>query len=127
MGKPKILVIDDDFIVLDLLRDTLVMDGFEVITASSGLEGLGQLIKEQPDLVLLDIMMPNMDGYELCQKLKQSKSTSALPIIIVSAKAQPEDIEVGMALGVDDYITKPFDLKDMDKRIRIVLKKYKVM
>ncbi|MFH1283059.1 MAG: response regulator [bacterium] len=120
----KLLIIDDDYVVLDLLKSTLELDGFEVMCASSGLEGLEQLIKEKPDMVLLDIMMPQVDGYEICRKIKQSPSTADIPIIFVSAKAQPEDIEVGVAFGVDDYITKPFDLKDLSQRINIILKKY---
>ena len=119
-----LLIIDDDYVVLDLLREALTLEGFDIVSASSGLEGLEKLIKGKPDLVLLDIMMPHLDGYEVCKKIKQSPSTSNIPIIFVSAKAQPEDIEIGVSLGADDYVTKPFDFKDLAQRIRSVLEKY---
>lgn len=120
----RILVIDDDYVVLDLLKETLLMEGYDVICVSSGLDGLEQLIREKPDLVLLDVMMPDIDGYEMCKKIKECQSTADIPIIFVSAKAQPEDLEIGFSLGADDYVVKPFDMRDLTDRVRAVLMKY---
>jgi len=121
----KILAIDDDYVVLELLKETLMLEGYDVICVSSGLDGLEQLIKEKPDLVLLDVMMPQFDGYEICKKIKECKSTADIPIIFVSAKAQPEDLEIAFSLGADDYVIKPFDMKDLTDRVKAAIKKYK--
>ncbi|MFH1259465.1 MAG: response regulator [Elusimicrobiota bacterium] len=120
---PKILIIDDDYMISKLIQDNLEMEGFSVISASNGFKGLELMMREKPDMLLLDIMMPGMDGYEVCRKLKGSQATKSIPIIFLSAKSQDEDITLGLEMGADDYIPKPFDILDLGKRVRKALAK----
>ncbi len=104
----KILVVDDEPTIVRLMEFILARQGHEMIVAVNGEEALEKIKTHQPDLVLLDIMMPRIDGYEVAQKLRADPQTAALPIIMLSAKAQDEDIRRGVEVGVDEYITKPF-------------------
>lgn len=119
----KILIIDDDRLLVQILTETLTNEGFAVCAAHDGLTGIECMISESPDLVLLDIMMPGIDGYEVCKKLKESPATSNLPIIFISAKAAQEDIDKAFALGADDYIVKPFDTATVAERLKTVYQK----
>jgi DNA-binding response OmpR family regulator len=111
-----ILVVDDDPVIQKLLSVNFEMEGYNVLTASDGLEGLDAVSANRPDLVLLDVMMPRMDGVEVAKRLKADEATRDIPIILLSAKAQSADIEKGLAAGADDYVTKPFDpLELLDK------------
>ena len=103
-----ILVVDDDTDILALLEMSLASDGFKVITASNGENGLQKAKVEQPDLILLDVMMPQMDGLEVIKRLKDNTETSAIPVLWLTAKTQTEDKLRGLEIGGDDYITKPF-------------------
>jgi CheY-like chemotaxis protein len=105
----RILVCDDDPVILRLLQVNLELENYEVLLAHHGARAVEIATKEHPDLVVLDIMMPRMDGYEACQKLKAHESTKDIPVIFLSAKAQPSDIERGKEYGVAAYLTKPFD------------------
>ncbi len=116
-----ILVVDDDTDILALLEMSLASDGFKVITASNGENGLQKAKVEQPDLILLDVMMPQMDGLEVIKRLKDNTETSAIPVLWLTAKTQTEDKLRGLEIGGDDYITKPFDLREVTARINAVL------
>ena len=113
----KVLIIDDDNLLVDILKETLTHEGFAVCAAHDGLTGIECMITEEPDLVLLDIMMPGIDGFEVCRKLKESPSTASLPIVFISAKNTQEDIDRAVALGADDYIIKPFDTVGFGERL----------
>jgi CheY-like chemotaxis protein len=108
-GKKRILICDDDPVILRLLQVNLELEGYEPLLAHHGEQAVEVATAEQPDLVILDIMMPRMDGYEACQLLKANESTKDIPVIFLSAKAQPSDIERGKSFGVAEYLTKPFD------------------
>ena len=104
----KILVVDDEPTIVRLMEFILARQGHQMVVAVNGEEALAKIRAEQPDLVLLDIMMPRLDGYEVAQRLRADPATAKLPIIMLSAKAQEEDIRKGVDVGVDEYITKPF-------------------
>ncbi|HQN62610.1 MAG TPA: response regulator transcription factor, partial [Flexilinea sp.] len=116
----KVLVIDDTRNIQIMLRDFLESQGFEVEIAGDGIEAFDSIERSQPDLILLDIMMPNMDG---CQFISQLRKTSDLPVIMITAKQQEADIVHGFELGADDYITKPFKLRELLMRMRAVLRR----
>ena len=114
MGDKKILCIEDEPEMIDLIRLILGRRGFEVIGAASGEEGLAKLRQDKPDLVLLDLMMPDMDGWEVYQQMKADKKTKDIPVIVVTAKAQSIDKVLGLQVAkVDDYISKPFSPQDL--------------
>lgn len=117
----KILVVDDDFEILELVELSLTADGFEVITTGSGAEALAKVKQDAPDLILLDLMMPQMDGYEVMNRLKADMILSDIPVIMLTARAQVDDKVKGLSTGADDYITKPFDLGELTARIEAVL------
>ena len=107
--KKRVLVCDDDPVILRLLQVNLELEGYEVLSAHNGEEAVKVAIAELPDLIILDIMMPRIDGYEACRSIKADDTTKDIPIVFLSAKAQQSDIERGRAEGVADYLTKPFD------------------
>lgn len=109
MAVFKILVIDDDPVIQKLLQVNFEIEGHEVIIASDGEQGLEFSASMHPDIVILDIMMPRMDGLEVAKKLRANSQTTNIPIILLSAKAQFLDISIGKETGADEYITKPFD------------------
>ncbi len=117
----KVLVIDDDSNICELLRNYLENEGYEVCTASDGEEGISTFRIQDPDIVLLDIMMPKKDGWQVC---KEIRSHSTKPIIIISAKGDTIDKVLGLELGADDYIVKPLDMKEVFARIKAVLRRY---
>jgi DNA-binding response OmpR family regulator len=111
-----ILVVDDDPVIQKLLTVNFEMEGYRVITAGDGIEGLAQVASAPPDIILLDVMMPRMDGLEVARRLKSDPKTEGIPIVLLSAKAQSLDIQSGLDVGADDYVTKPFDpLELLDK------------
>jgi CheY-like chemotaxis protein len=109
----RILICDDDPVILRLLQVNLELEGFEVLLGHNGEEAVAIAQTEHPDLIILDIMMPRMDGYQACEKLKSLDDTKDIPVVFLSAKAQQSDIEKGKSYGVADYITKPFDPNDL--------------
>ncbi len=117
----KILVVDDEKRIVHFIRLNLEHDGFEVLEAYNGNEALKRVREDLPDLVLLDIMLPDMDGYEVLRLIRE---ISDVPVIMVTAKGEEEDIVHGLELGADDYITKPFSPREMVSRIRAVLRRY---
>jgi len=105
----KILVIDDDPNALRFIEYTLEQEGYQVLLAKDGLEGIKKARDEHPSLIVLDVMLPGLDGYALCQQLRQKPETSLLPILMLSAKARQGDKDIGLRMGADDYLTKPAD------------------
>ncbi len=111
-----ILVVDDDPVIQKLLSVNFEMEGYRVVCASDGLEGLQRAVSEHPDLIRLDVMMPRMDGIAVVRELKSDPATAIIPVILLSAKAQATDVSGGLDAGADEYITKPFDpLELLDK------------
>ena len=120
MSQNRILVVDDDKNICELLRLYLEKEGFNVILAFDGAEGVSKFTKENPDLILLDIMMPNMDGWQVCREIRK---TSECPIIMLSAKGETIDKVLGLELGADDFVVKPFDSKEVVARIKAILRR----
>ena len=118
MAAKRILICDDDPVILRLLQVNLELEGYEVLQAHHGEEALEVAAAEKPDLVILDIMMPGMDGLQVCHLLKSDPTTRSMPIILLSAKAGSQDVELGLRVGADDYLTKPPDLVDLVNRVR---------
>ncbi len=122
MEKTKILVVDDEKEIADLLEIYLISDGFEVLKAYNGEEGLRILEQEKVDLMLLDVMMPGIDGLEMCRRVREDKN---IPIIIVSAKSQELDKILGLSTGADDYVSKPFNPLELMARVKSQLRRYR--
>jgi len=112
-----VLVVDDDPVIQKLLQVNFEMEGYSVITAGDGEEGLAKAQAEHPDAVVLDVMMPKMDGLEVARRLKSDPDTQGIPIILLSAKAQQADIQAGTATGAEEYLTKPFDPLELLQRV----------
>jgi DNA-binding response OmpR family regulator len=121
VGKLTVLVIDDDPVILELLRVNFEIEGFDVICATDGEEGLRRAQAERPDVVISDIMMPRRDGLQLLSDLKANPRTEDLPVILLSAKAQRSEVQHGLDMGADDYITKPFDPLELIDRLNAVM------
>jgi DNA-binding response OmpR family regulator len=121
VGKLTVLVIDDDPVILELLRVNFEIEGFDVICASDGEQGLRMAQSEAPDVVISDIMMPRRDGLQLLNDLKSDPGTEDLPVILLSAKAQKSEVQQGLDMGADDYITKPFDPLELIDRLNAVM------
>lgn len=105
----KVLVVDDDPTILRLLQVNLEMEGYEVVTASDGSQALQRIRELQPDLVLLDVMMPELDGWQVCEQVRREPDLQHIPVVFLSARAQDADVGRGHEAGADAYITKPFD------------------
>ena len=123
MPKESILVIEDDEDILQLLKYNLAKEGYEVTGLTSGEEAIKALKSGTPDLVLLDLMLPGVDGLDVCRQLKRNAQTGQIPIIMLTAKGEEADIVTGLELGADDYITKPFSPRVMLARVRAVLRR----
>ena len=121
MAKGKILVVDDEIYIVHILDFSLGMEGYEVVTALDGEHALDKARGEHPDLIVLDIMMPKLDGYETCKLLKADDRTRQIPVILLSAKGRHTDQKIGYEVGADDYITKPFSPRKLVERINTLL------
>ena len=121
MSQSKLLVVDDDPNICELLRLYFEKEGYQVKTASDGFEGVSIFKNFDPDLVLLDIMMPRKDGWQVCREIRE---VSAKPIIMITAKNETFDKVLGLELGADDFIVKPFDMKELSARVKAVLRRY---
>lgn len=119
--KKKILIVDDSTIILKIMENTLTAAGFQVITAENGRQALLKAKAEKPDLILTDIMMPEMDGLTLCEEIRKDPLTQRIPIIIVSAKGQKKDVLEALKRGANGYIVKPFSSKDLILRVKNIL------
>jgi len=117
----KILVIEDDPNALRFIEYTLKLEGYQVLLAKDGLEGIKKARDEHPSLIVLDIMLPGLDGYALCQQLRQKPETSLLPILMLSAKARQDDKDIGLRMGADDYLTKPADPSVILAKVKALL------
>ena len=121
-SKEKILVADDEVPMRELLERVLAPEGYAILHASDGKEALNQTLSHRPDLILLDVRMPKLDGVTLCKALRVYKETCTIPIIIITAFGSHERLEEGMAAGADDFIAKPFDPLELKIRVRAMLK-----
>ena len=119
----QILVIEDELDIARLLRHYLDREGFRVETFSDGLQGLAQAVKQKPDLLILDLMLPGMDGLEVCRKLRSHPETAQVPIMMLTAKGEESDKVIGLELGADDYLTKPFSPRELIARVRSLLRR----
>jgi two-component system alkaline phosphatase synthesis response regulator PhoP len=124
-SRAKILVVEDEPNMVVGLRDNFEFEGYEVITARDGVEGLQLALDESPDLVVLDVMMPRMSGLEVCKQLRAKRAS--LPIIMLTARGQEVDKVVGLELGADDYVTKPFSIRELLARVKAVLRRTAVI
>src|SRR3974377_625811 len=121
MATSKILIVEDEPNMVAGLRDNFEYEGFQVITALDGVEGLERALKDSPDLVVLDVMMPRMSGLDVCKQLKSKRPS--IPIIMLTARGQEVDKVVGLELGADDYVTKPFSIRELLARVKEVLRR----
>ena len=125
MGKGKIEIIEDDRDIVEMIEYNLKEEGYQTLHAFDGEKGIELAKKEKPDLIILDLMLPAIDGFEVCRVLKQQQSTAQIPIIILSAKSRETDKVVGLELGADDYVTKPFSPRELIARIKAILRRHK--
>ena len=120
-GNRRVLVTDDEEYLIELLDVNLKPAGFEVLKAYDGEEGLNKAITERPDLMILDVRMPGMDGYEVCRRLKANDATKDIPILMLSAYVQEADIKKGLSLGAVAYLKKPFNVQDLIRTVKQIL------
>ena len=125
MSKENILVVDDEADILELVRYNLLKEGYTVSCVSSGEDCISSVKSSSPDLVVLDLMLPGIDGFDVCKELRSNKLTKTTPIIILSAKGEEADVVTGLELGADDYVVKPFAPRVLSARIKAVLKRQK--
>jgi DNA-binding response OmpR family regulator len=123
MSSPTVLLVEDDPVILRLLEVNFEMEGFEVLSAHDGVEGIEVAKASRPDIIISDIMMPRASGLELVEALKGDGETAKIPIILLSAKAQAADLKAGLDAGADDYVTKPFEPLDLVDRVNALLDK----
>ncbi len=123
MSKRKILIIEDEPDILEVLSYNLRREGFEILASTDGGQGLAMVKREKPDLVLLDLMLPGMDGVEICTAIKNHSDTRNTLVIVVTAKGEESDIVLGLGVGADDYISKPFSPKELVARVKAVLRR----
>jgi two-component system phosphate regulon response regulator PhoB len=123
MARERILVVDDEPDILELVQYNLKKDNYDVVGVMSGEEALARVQNSPPDLVVLDLMLPGMDGLEVCKQLKQEPRTTTIPLIMLSARGEEADVVAGLELGADDYLTKPFSPRVLLARIRAVLRR----
>jgi len=122
MSNKRILVVDDEVDLVETIRFALELDGYDVLVAYNGEEALNQARKENPDLILLDLMLPKLDGYKVCRLLKFDERYKHIPILMLTAKTQEKDRVIGMETGANEYITKPFEMDDLMKKVKNYLK-----
>jgi len=124
MGDPIILVAEDERDIRELIVFTLQLSGFNVVEVSNGQEAVQKAKEIKPDLILLDVRMPKMTGYEACEALKAEEKTENIPIVFLSAKGQEAEVNAGLELGAEEYFLKPFAPDDLSKRVNKILTKY---
>lgn len=121
MFKKKILIIDDTELMVQMIADILAGEGYDVVSANNGTDGIRMVMTHKPDLVLLDVIMPGLDGFEVCRLLREDESNNLLPIIMLTAQGNEDDKLTGLELGADDYITKPFNPRELVSRVKNTL------
>ena len=119
----KILVVDDDRAINELIKVNLKLAGYEIVQAFDGTQGFALAKQELPNLVILDVMMPNVDGYTVAQRIRQNDTTKDIPILMLTALSDIEDKGRGFAIGIDDYLVKPFDMEELKMRVKAILKR----
>jgi DNA-binding response OmpR family regulator len=124
MATSKLLIIEDDAHLVEALKLYLRKAGYEILTAANGLEGLQKMYAQRPDLIILDVMMPKMDGWEACRRIREM---SHVPIIMLTARGQESEKVRGLKLGVDDYVAKPFSLRELEARVEAVLRRTRLL
>lgn len=120
---PRILIIDDDPAISDLVSINLEMAGYDVQQAVDGIKGQALAVQLQPDLIMLDLMLPKVDGFTVCQRLRRDERTADIPVLMLTALGQIQDKIQGFDSGADDYLTKPFDVEEMLARVRALLRR----
>ena len=120
-GRPLVLVADDDPDILNLVTLRLELDGYEVVGARDGEDALERAFERTPDLALIDVSMPKLDGYEVTERLRGNQTTSGVPVILLTARAQETDVARGVEAGADDYVKKPFSTEELRSRIQAAL------
>ncbi len=123
MKREKIVVVEDEADIREIIEHNLSREGYQVHTSSDGENGLQLVKRESPDLVLLDLMLPGLDGLDVCRELKSDPSTRSIPIIMVTAKGEESDIVLGLGIGADDYVAKPFSPQELIARIKAILRR----
>jgi two-component system phosphate regulon response regulator PhoB len=123
MGRPNILVIEDEPDIAEVIQYNLGREGYRVEVVGDGEVALERVLRDAPDLVLLDLMLPGLDGVELCRRLKEDPVTRAVPVIMVTAKSEESDVVLGLGVGADDYVAKPFSPRELTARVRAVLRR----
>jgi len=123
MAKDKVLIIDDEEHIVELIKYNLESNGYDTVVAYNGMDGIEIAKVEKPSLIILDLMLPIMDGLEVCKNLRKSETTRPIPIIMLTAKSEEIDKILGLELGADDYITKPFSVRELVARIKAVLRR----
>jgi len=122
-NQQKIFVIDDDPAILELVTSNLEMQGYKVDSADNAIDGLALIQQNPPNLIILDLMMPNLDGFTACQRLRQNDKTKDIPVLMLTALSRTEDKITGFDSGADDYLTKPFELAELFVRVRALLRR----
>jgi two-component system phosphate regulon response regulator PhoB len=123
MKPEKIVVVEDEADILEVIEYNLAREGYKVLTSSDGDKALGIIKNENPDLVVLDLMLPGIDGIEICRRLRLDADTRSIPVVMVTAKGDEADVVLGLGVGADDYIRKPFSPKELIARVKAVLRR----
>jgi DNA-binding response OmpR family regulator len=123
MSAKKVLIVEDEVDLVETIRFLLEREGYGVLVSGDGEDALHQARRESPDLIILDIMLPKLDGYKVCRELKSDERYKQIPILMLSAKAQQKDRIIGMEAGAEEYITKPFDLTAFIEKVKTYLRK----
>jgi phosphate regulon transcriptional regulator PhoB len=123
MGKEKIIIVEDETDIREVIEYNLKREGYETLVASNGEEALRIIARHSPDLVILDLMLPGLDGIDVCRKLKEDPLSRSVPVIMVTAKGEESDVVLGLGMGADDYVTKPFRPRELMGRVRAVLRR----
>ncbi|SHE89115.1 response regulator transcription factor [Clostridium fallax] len=127
MAYEKILIVDDEEHIVELVKFNIENAGFKAITAYNGIDAIKKAKEEKPSLILLDLMIPGKDGYDVCKEIRKNEETCNIPIIMITAKGEELDKILGLELGADDYITKPFSIRELIARVRAVLRRTTVV
>ena len=122
-AKSKIIVVEDESDILDVIEYNLSREGYKVLGFRNGEQGLEAIREEDPQLVLLDLMLPGIDGIEICKKVKEDPVTRDIPVVMITAKSEESDVVLGLGVGADDYVSKPFSPKELVARVKAVLRR----
>ena len=127
MANEKILVVDDEEHIAELIRYNLESNGYKILSANNGIDAMKIVLEERPNLILLDLMIPGKDGYDVCKEIRSTKEVMNTPIIMLTAKREEIDKILGLELGADDYITKPFSVRELLARVKAVLRRFSIV